>query len=379
MAEVASRPGGVRSMRSAKGWSAGERPRWGGFSSAEWSGSFWRSARSRRRMGTPSRGLRRSSRDRSCALRTIRRQLDARYRGPGRPPTRCHRSDLHRRRRVVHATDAGPARDADCPGRQRDLLRDLPGTCYLSVPRPPLRPSGVGAHPPPAGARARAPHVSGDIGRRRRRLASHAALHPLRGRARGAQARGRPFDPGEGARPRPVACPLPHRSRWSSIGSPALGSMCPSVLNRPPADGTASQPRLSGQLWAIEVRTVHRRQLLVQRRALEPRGRDRACRRWRGGARKSGAEVSAPGRADPSQAFGHRCECLRRSRRSKAPRVNPIDNIRGPARRRERALRRCVRELTGTADTLATRSLECDDQEKPRAPFDALGSSGGRI
>ena len=65
----------------------------------------------------------------------IRAQLDARYRAlPGRGLA-VTEATLHRRRRVVHAPDAGPARATLRPrGRQRRLLRDLPGAGDLPVP-----------------------------------------------------------------------------------------------------------------------------------------------------------------------------------------------------------------------------------------------------
>ena len=139
---------------------------------------------------------------------TIRGQLDARYRvlrSRGLAVTEATSTGVVESFALLALRSAG---DAHSPGRQRDLLRDLPAACYLSVSGPPIRPSGCGVRSPPAGARARAPHVLGDVGRRRRRLASHAALYPLRGRARGARTGGRPLDPGEGARPQPLARPL---------------------------------------------------------------------------------------------------------------------------------------------------------------------------
>ena len=221
---AAASSAGAPSLCDLRAWSEGERRR-RGFCSPEWPGPCWLSARSRRRLGPPPRGRRRSNRDSLARAQTIRAQLDARYRvmrGRGLA--------------VTEATSTGVVESFTLltfdlletrllPGRQRDLLRNLPSACYLSLPGPPLRASGGGARSPPAGARARAPHVSGDVGRRRRRLASHARASPSSVVQREELARevgsARPWRRRSTSTPR---TPSPHRSRRSSIGSPALGS-----------------------------------------------------------------------------------------------------------------------------------------------------------
>ncbi len=124
---------------------------------------------------------------------------------PARPRTGRHRGELDRRRGVVHAPDAGSARDARPPGRQRHLLRDLPGARDVSVPSPPLRPPRSRPRSPPTGARARTSHLPRNVRRCRRRFAPHAAVHRVHRRARGARARGRSRSTCEGARRRSLA------------------------------------------------------------------------------------------------------------------------------------------------------------------------------
>ena len=99
------------------------------------------------------------ARPRADDPRTDRRPLPS----VGRQRTGRHRSDLDSRRRVVRAHDAGSGREAVHSCRQRDLVRDLPSRGDLPVSGAPFRAPGRRARPPPAGARARAPHVPRDV------------------------------------------------------------------------------------------------------------------------------------------------------------------------------------------------------------------------
>ena len=287
---------------ASQGWSGGEKAQVGGFCSAEWPGSCWRSARSRGRLAPPRGWLRRSNRSRWRALRlfaTVRRALPRRAR-----PRLAVAEATSTGVAVVHAFDP-----LTC--WRRASFRPTTGSTTRSARYVlPVRtrfapPSGGGARSPPAGARARASHVSRDV-----RPTSSPSRFPRRAfilfvAEREDSRAGRPLDPGEGRSTATPPAPLLIARGGRRSAHPPSGPW-PSVLNRPPSgrDSLMAVPRWPsvGQ----QGKDNARRQPLVQRRALEPRGRDRVpmMARWRAGERRRGQRA---GRADPSHACSHRC------------------------------------------------------------------------